>query len=88
MIPRNTIESNDLILASALMTTEGVSNNSTKYDAVINLNGELHRFAPKRLVSKAFELATGDPLPVSVFSGGIETNRFLRKMGITVEDKE
>lgn len=87
MIPKNIIQEKDLVLASALMVVEGVENNSRKFDAIVNLNGVLHRLAPKRLISKAFDMATGDPLPVSVFSGGIESNRFLRKMGIAVEPK-
>ena len=88
MIPKNVVSEKDMVLSAALMVVEGTKNNSTKFDAIVNLNGVTHRLAPKRLVSKAFGLVNGDPLPVSTFSGGIETNRFLRKVGIEVVDKE
>jgi len=43
--------------------------------------------APKRLVSKAFEVATGEAHPVSRFSGGYETNRFLQGFDVNVISK-
>ena len=88
MIPKNVVSENDMVHSAASMVASGVKNNSTKFDAIVNLNGVTHRLAPKRLVSKAFALVTGDALPVSTFSGGIETNRFLKKLGIEVVGKE
>lgn len=41
-------------------------------------------YPPKLLISVAHEVATGDPLPSDVFTGGQETNRFLKRLGVRV----
>lgn len=87
MIPKNVINKNDVLVASTLMSVEGDKNNSTKFDALFELNGEKFRLAPKKLIAKAFEVA-GSSLHVSLFSGGAESNRFLNSLGIRVVSKD
>jgi hypothetical protein len=48
----------------------------------------LHRdrpYPPKLLISLAHEVATGRSLPSSLFSGGVESNHFLQRLGFTVQ---
>lgn len=48
----------------------------------------LHRgrsYPPKLLISLAHDIAAGRPLPSSLFSGGVESNSFLQRLGFTVQ---
>ena len=68
-------------LAAEVMARAKTPNNATKYRVLIDGVG----VAPKKVVSVAHYLATGDILSVSRFSGGVETNRFLKKRGVKVD---
>ena len=87
MIPKNVVKTDDVMIAATMMSVSGSDNNSTKFDVLFNLNGKLHRIAPKALISKSFEMA-GSSLPVSLFSGGAESNKFLGNFGIRVVSKD
>tara|TARA_B100001094_G_scaffold196078_1_gene190017 strand:+ start:613 stop:873 length:261 start_codon:yes stop_codon:yes gene_type:complete len=63
-------------LAKALTPT-----NATKFQHVVGSTP----VDPKKIVALSHYLATGVALPVSRFSGGVETNLFLSKRGIKVE---
>jgi hypothetical protein len=58
---------------------------STEWDVVDPRNGA--RFPPKLVLSKAAELATGNKLPRSKFSGGPQTNEPLTRLGFDVVPK-
>jgi 5-methylcytosine-specific restriction enzyme B len=58
---------------------------STEWDVVDPRSGA--RFPPKLVLSIAAELATGNELPRSKFSGGPQTNDPLKKLGFDVEPK-
>jgi hypothetical protein len=87
MIPRNVIKKSDVQSAAEHIVANGFPNNSTKYDAELTIDGVVHRIAPKKLVSTAFKVATGEPHPVSKFSGGYETNKFLKGFDVNVISK-
>ena len=87
MIPRNVVKQSDIQKAGEILVNNKVRNNSTKYDAIIGIDGVKHHVAPKTLVSKAFEVATGEAWPVSKFSGGVPTNNFLRSYNVSVVAK-
>ena len=87
MIPRNVITSDNLNTAAVQMVEAGTRNNSTKFDINFYKDGKEYQLAPKKLVSEAFRVATGEPHPVSKFSGGYETNNFLKKLGWIVNTK-
>ena len=87
MIPRNVLKKSDIQTAAEILVNTGVANNSTKFNAEFVIDGIKHMLAPKRLVSKAFEVATGEAHPVSRFSGGYETNRFLKGFDVNVISK-
>tara|TARA_X000000950_G_scaffold227829_1_gene275085 strand:+ start:779 stop:1048 length:270 start_codon:yes stop_codon:yes gene_type:complete len=87
MIPRNVVKQSDIQKAGELLVNNKVRNNSIKYDAIIGIDGVKHHVAPKTLVSKAFEVATGEAWPVSKFSGGRPTNNFLRSYSVNVVAK-
>ena len=87
MIPRNVVKHSDIQRAGEILVENKVPNNSTKYDAVIGIDGVKYYVAPKTLISKAFEVATGEPWPVSKFSGGRPTNNFLRSYNVNVISK-
>lgn len=87
MIPRNVIKKSDVQTAAEHIVANGLPNNSTKYDAELTIDGIVHRVAPKKLVSTAFKVATGEPHPVSKFSGGYETNKFLKGLDVNVISK-
>lgn len=87
MIPRNIINTTHVDQAAQNLIAAGARNNSTKFDVQYVHEGTEHQLAPKKLVSEAFRVATGEPHPVSKFSGGAETNRFLNKLGWIVNSK-
>jgi len=87
MIPRNVLKREHFEAAAKKLLASGV-NNATMYQAMLTIDGVEHGFAPKKLVSIAFEVATGEAWPVSKFSGGDETNRFLAKFNIETKKKE
>lgn len=59
--------------------------NSTRYDVLHPDDGT--PFPPKLVVSIAAELATGEALPRTEFSGGEETNAVLRALNFSVVEK-
>jgi hypothetical protein len=61
-------------------TTWPKQSESTEWDVIDPRNGA--RFPPKLVLSKAAELATGNKLPRSKFSGGSETNNPLIRLGV------
>ena len=79
MIPR-CITDHHIHLASRSLAEAKTVRNSTKY--YVEHFGV--KVAPKQIISLAGFLATGKAWPVSRFSGGEETNRRLRKAGLTV----
>jgi len=62
------------------LIAEGARLNATKF--VVEFEG--HQLAPKQVIAKAVQLATGQPLSIREFSGGEESNRRLRRAGLTV----
>ena len=62
------------------LIAEGARLNATKY--VVEFEG--HQLAPKQVISRAVLIATGQPLSVREFSGGEESNKRLRRAGLTV----
>jgi len=87
MIPRNIINTNHVDQAAQNLIAAGEKNNSTKFDVNYYQSGKEYQLAPKKLVSEAFRVATGEAHPVSKFSGGYETNNFLNKLGWIVNSK-
>ena len=88
MIPRNVISIQDVAMAAATLINQGVKNNATKYVVPLRWQGKTVQVAPKRLISEAFRVATGEAHSVKKFSGGAETNRFLEKLGLSVDLKQ
>jgi hypothetical protein len=62
------------------LIVECAEDNSTKFVVVF----DDQMLAPKKVISRAVEIATGEPFSVRLFSGGEESNRRLRKAGLTV----
>lgn len=58
---------------------------STRYDVLHPDDGAA--FPPKLVLSIAMELATGQPLPRTEFSGGEQTNAPLRELGFQIVEK-
>ncbi len=81
MIPQNLRRKHILEAASEILK-EGVprKNRATKYLLVLNGIG----LPPKYIISLANTFANGEIIPTSVFSGGRETNSFLRGLGFEV----
>ena len=84
MIPRKIITADHVNQAAKMIVENQISNNSTKFDALISIGDTIHALAPKRLISKAFEVVTGEPWSVRNFSGGQESNKFLTSLGFNV----
>ncbi|KRE45821.1 HNH endonuclease [Paenibacillus sp. Soil522] len=83
-IPKN-IKANHIISAIEFIDKHGIANHreSTKYVVVYN---EKH-YPPKYAISIANRYANGSELEPSEFSGGVESNNFLKRLGfIVVED--
>ena len=78
---KGVIRPEHVALAAEMMAKAKTPSNATKFEVVIDGVG----VAPKKVVSMAHYLATGDILSVSRFSGGVETNRFLKKRGVKVD---
>ncbi len=57
---------------------------STKYD----LLHDGRRYPPKVIISLAYRFVAGEPHPVTEFSGGAESNNFLKGHGFSIVDKE
>ena len=89
MIPRDVeITQQHLIDAGKKLLEEGKPSNATAFEAVIVIDGQEHGFPPKKLISYAFEQATGDKWPVSKFSGGQESHRYLGKFSVNIKKRE
>lgn len=59
--------------------------NATKFTVKhTRTDGKTIDIAPKKIVELAHQLQFDQPLPVSKFSGGYETNNFLRRHGVEV----
>jgi len=56
---------------------------STKFDLVY----EGKKYPPKYVISLAAKIATGAELPPEKFSGGDETNSFLKQFGFEIQTK-
>jgi len=54
--------------------------NARKY--FVEYNGKL--YPPKLVISKANKYANGDELPPSMFTGGDETNNYLKRLGFKI----
>ena len=87
MIPRNVVKTADVQAAACYLIENKIPNNSTKFDVEIIFEDEVQYVAPKRLISEAFVFASGEALPVHTFSGGQESNSFLKKLGFEVKRK-
>jgi hypothetical protein len=74
-------------MAAASLLSAGARNNATKYVVPMRWWGSIAQLAPKRLISEAFLIATGESYSVKKFSGGREANNFLRKLGFDVDLK-
>tara|TARA_X000000950_G_C13906376_1_gene657047 strand:+ start:1645 stop:1911 length:267 start_codon:yes stop_codon:yes gene_type:complete len=87
MIPRNIVQTADVQAAACYLIENKIPNNSTKFDVEIVYENTVQYVAPKRLISEAFVFASGESLPVHTFSGGQESNSFLKKLGFEVKRK-
>ena len=85
MIPKNVITRTDVEIAANSLIRSTVQNNATKFAVSLLWKGKEIKLAPKKLVSEAFRIATGESLSVKRFSGGVETNRVLEALGFNVE---
>lgn len=85
MIPK-TITRDHILQTIDLVDTEGYESKyeSTKYDLLHNGR----RYPPKILISLAYQIVSGRPHPVAEFSGGAESNNFLKGLGFSIVDKE
>lgn len=81
MIPRR-ITRDHVLAAMARIDIDGIpaDRRSRSFDVL----HEGRVYPPKFLLSIAHEIATGQPLPSGVFTGGSETNGYLRRLGFTV----
>ncbi|NMX21492.1 hypothetical protein C5S30_03470 [ANME-1 cluster archaeon GoMg4] len=84
MIPRNIIREH-VIKALEAIDARALppSRKSTKF--VLVFNGR--QYPPKYVLSFANRFANGEELNPSAFSGGQETNNFLRRLGFDIEEK-
>ena len=86
MIPnRGQIRPHHAKNAANVLAKSGTPTNATKYKHEVNFFDLIVPVDPKKIVALSHFLATGTALPVSRFSGGVETNRFLFQRGIKVE---
>jgi hypothetical protein len=85
MIPK-TIERNHIIQSINEIDTNGYDSKheSTKFD--ILHNGK--RYPPKVVISLAYSFVTGAVHPTTLFSGGKESNDFLKVLGFSIVDKD
>jgi hypothetical protein len=85
MIPKS-ISREHVLAALGKVGAAGIPNDreSTKFDLIYR--GE--RFPPKYVLSVAGRMATGVDLAPETFSGGDETNTYLRGLGFTVRAKQ
>jgi 5-methylcytosine-specific restriction protein B len=86
MIPTTQISTEHIRAAIDRIDSEGVPPHraSASFEVVFNSK----RYPPKYVVSLAAKLATGKELLPNEFSGGEETNSFLRERGFEVVPKE
>ena len=84
MIPKN-ITSSHIISAIGKIDRDGVPprRNSTGYDLLYNGR----KYPPKYVVSIANRCPNGEELDYHKFSGGDETNNFLRQRGFEIVPK-
>lgn len=75
----------DVLTALGLITRNGVprSRRATKFELV----HEGRRYPPKYVISIACQVSTGRELRPSEFSGGVQSNTLLRKLGFEIETK-
>jgi hypothetical protein len=85
MIP-DAIRREHMIAAMARIDRDGIppGRESRTHDVL----HEGRRYPPKFLVSIACEIGTGRPLPSVAFTGGPETNGFLRRRGFVIVAKQ
>lgn len=85
MIPDN-IDVKHIYLALELVDQEGYAEKykSTKHDLIHNGT----RYPPKYIVSQAYKFVSGSPFPVGNFSGGDQTNNFLKSRGFSIVSKD
>lgn len=86
MIPEDQISKEHIVSAISKIESEGIPAHraSTKFD--ISYNSK--RYPPKYVISVAAKLATGRELPPNEFSGGEQTNSFLKRLGFEVVPRE
>jgi MoxR-like ATPase len=82
-IPKNVIAKEHILKALAAIDQNGVPwhRQSTKFDLIYNEK----KYPPKYAVSLAFGIATGKEL--HGFTGGEETNGFLKSFGLEIKEK-
>ncbi len=85
MIPQ-TIQRDQILQAIEQIDAEGYDkkNESTKYDLLYNGR----RYPPKITISLAHIFVSGSPHSVDKFSGGDESNNFLKGLGFSIVDKD
>ena len=85
MIPRS-LTRDHVLAAMARIDKEGIpaDRRSRSFDVL----HEGRVYPPKCLISIAHEIATGHPLPSDVFTGGSETNGYLRRLDFNVVRKD
>jgi len=84
MIPKK-ISRNHLLEAAQIIDREGIPKmrQSTRYNVLVS--GK--KYPPKYLIAVASKLATGKMLSSQNYSGGVESNSFLRARGFSITDK-
>jgi 5-methylcytosine-specific restriction endonuclease McrA len=85
MIPK-TITREHILQSIKQINIDGYDkkNESTKYDLLYN--GV--RYPPKVIISLAYKFVSGSPHSVDDFSGGSESNNFLKVHGFSIVDKD
>ena len=81
MIPPN-IEREHIIEAVQKIDSEGVPSHRESKGFFLEFEGE--PYPPKYTISLANKFANGEELDSSRFSGGQETNNFLRRLGFDI----
>ena len=82
MIP-NMIDKAAILAAIQQIDEEGIPRQRLSHTYNLRYGGKL--YPPKYVISLANAKVTGTELPPSMFSGGEESNTFLRKLGFVVE---
>ena len=84
MIPKR-ISRNHLLEAAQIIDREGIPERrkSTRYNVLVS--GK--KYPPKYLIAVASKLATGKMISTQDYSGGLESNSFLRMRGLSITDK-